>query len=91
MRQGTFDPKETFGSSHEQPSAPRQNLVALAFRGDASRLEKQTMKHLMAVFLANFIAEPGDKTPLATVVFATARQIHPILIFLAASAALVRQ
>ncbi|HKI68317.1 MAG TPA: TMEM165/GDT1 family protein [Verrucomicrobiae bacterium] len=36
-----------------------------------------------------FLAELGDKTQLATLLFATDKQHHPFLIFLAAALALV--
>jgi putative Ca2+/H+ antiporter (TMEM165/GDT1 family) len=44
---------------------------------------------LIPIFLTVFLAELGDKTQLATVLFASDRSMHPVLVFLAASAALV--
>lgn len=47
------------------------------------------MAKLIAVFIAVFIAELGDKTQLATLMFASEGNIKPWAVFLAASAALV--
>jgi putative Ca2+/H+ antiporter (TMEM165/GDT1 family) len=47
------------------------------------------MKYLVIVFFTVFVAELGDKTQLATLLFATERQANPWFVFLAASAALV--
>jgi len=44
---------------------------------------------LLVVFLTVFLAELGDKTQLATVLFATDGQNSPWLVFVAASLALV--
>jgi putative Ca2+/H+ antiporter (TMEM165/GDT1 family) len=46
-------------------------------------------KALLTVFCGVFIAELGDKTQLATLLFATDKNNNRWLIFLAASAALV--
>ncbi|KAB2840377.1 MAG: TMEM165/GDT1 family protein [Candidatus Methylomirabilis sp.] len=47
------------------------------------------MKAMLPVFLSIFLAELGDKTQLATLLFATERQLARWQVFAAASAALV--
>jgi putative Ca2+/H+ antiporter (TMEM165/GDT1 family) len=47
------------------------------------------MKALLAMFIAVFLAELGDKTQLATVMFASDREMSPWLVFLACAGALV--
>jgi len=46
-------------------------------------------KIFLTVFAAVFIAELGDKTQLATMLFATDKEVSKYTVFLAASAALV--
>jgi putative Ca2+/H+ antiporter (TMEM165/GDT1 family) len=50
---------------------------------------KMNLSQALVVFVAVFLAELGDKTQIATVLFATDENIRPWMVFGAASTALV--
>ncbi len=47
------------------------------------------MKNLFVIFGSVLLAELGDKTQIATMLYATERDIRPLYVFIAASSALV--
>ena len=47
------------------------------------------MKRLLVIFGSVLLAELGDKTQIATMLYATEKAVHPLWVFLAASSALV--
>lgn len=53
------------------------------------RPEERQMAEFMAMVLSVFVAELGDKTQLAVLLFAAAGKQAPLTVFLAASLALV--
>jgi putative Ca2+/H+ antiporter (TMEM165/GDT1 family) len=58
-------------------------------RNDKTWIFRGSLKLFLTVFVSVFIAELGDKTQLATLLFAADRQINPMLIFIGASLALI--
>jgi len=67
-------------------------IVAATARAAAAehhRDERMDYKILLTVFVAVFLAELGDKTQLATMLFAADKQVSKLTVFLGASLALI--
>lgn len=47
------------------------------------------MSNLLAMFVTVFLAEFGDKTQVATLLFASERKMSPLMVFLASGGALL--
>ena len=47
------------------------------------------MRTLLVIFVSVFLAEIGDKTQLATLLYAADKAANPVLVFIAASMALI--
>jgi putative Ca2+/H+ antiporter (TMEM165/GDT1 family) len=65
------------------------SLILSLARVSGRGLRKISVKTLLTVFLSVFVAELGDKTQLATLLFATDRNFSRTGVFVASSAALV--
>jgi putative Ca2+/H+ antiporter (TMEM165/GDT1 family) len=51
--------------------------------------KEKAMRDLIVIFVTVFVAELGDKTQLATMLFASDGKTHPLAVFAAAAIALV--
>jgi putative Ca2+/H+ antiporter (TMEM165/GDT1 family) len=62
-------------------------VVSIPFRGERKKV--MDFRVLSTIFTSVFIAELGDKTQLATMLFAADKQVSKLTVFIGASLALI--
>ena len=88
----TEDPIEVRALNVTMPARQRQREPLKYVRVAPGKRTIEGSAHMLklaAIFVAVFVAELGDKTQLAVLLFAGDRAQNPVLVFLAASTALV--
>jgi putative Ca2+/H+ antiporter (TMEM165/GDT1 family) len=58
-------------------------------KGDYKTVKEPFLKPLLIIFGSVFLAELGDKTQIATMLYATDKSVRPVYVFAAAAGALV--